>query len=121
MKYLLVVTVVAIMVFALMPGEMTPSFIVNHDKAAHASAFFILAVMLQRSFAGISMVRVLILLGFMAVGIETLQYFFADRGFSLGDLVYDALGLMLYAAGMLTVRSRMQRLEKQSDGPDEGV
>lgn len=121
MKYLLALTIAAIMVIALIPGEMTPAFVVNNDKAAHATAFFMLAVMLQRSFAGISLFRVVLLLGLMALSIEILQYFVPGRSFSLKDLLFDALGLMLYAAGALTVKSTLKGFEKQSDRPDKRV
>ena len=121
MKYILAISVVMIFFFALMPGKMTPAFIVDNDKAVHATVFFMLALMLQRSFPQVRFWPRLMLLAMMALGIEVLQYFVADRGFSRGDLVFDGLGLIVYAAWTIVVKSAAKRLEKQSDRPDKRV
>lgn len=121
MKYILVIAIATILFFALMPGRMTPAFIVDHDKVVHAVVFFMLALMLRRSFPGVSLLQCVVFLGIFGVGIETLQYLFANRGFSRGDIVFDGLGLTLYAAGAIVVRSVRKRLQNQSDRPDKRV
>lgn len=98
MKYVFAGSLLVIFLFALMPGQMTPAVIVNHDKAAHAAAFFLLAFMVQRSFVMMPLSKRLMWLVLMAVSIEMLQYLVAHRGFSLEDLAYDALGIALYTA-----------------------
>lgn len=96
MKHLLTGSVLIIFLFALMPGQVTPAFIVNHDKAAHATAFFMLALMLHRSFVFMPLVLRVFALVLMGLSIEIMQYLFAHRGFSFEDIVYDLLGITLY-------------------------
>lgn len=121
MKYLLFFAIVTIMVFALLPGEMIPPFVVNNDKVAHATAFFMLALMLHRSFAGISLVGVVILLALMSLSIEILQYFVPGRRFSRWDLLYDGFGIGLYTAGVIVAKLTVKIFQKQSDRPDKRV
>ena len=114
MKYILAGLLLTILLFALMPGQMTPAFIVNHDKAAHVAAFFLLALMLQKSFVMVPLLARLMVLILIGVGIEILQYFFSNRGFSLEDIAYDALGIALYTVGAMGVKSAMKIFDKQS-------
>jgi len=95
-KYLLVIGLLVIFVFALLPGQLTPAYVVNHDKAAHALAFFMLSLMLVRAFPGWFLPARLISLALLALMIEAMQYLFVGRGFSVEDLLYDIAGALLF-------------------------
>ncbi|MGB5963995.1 MAG: VanZ family protein, partial [Sulfurimonadaceae bacterium] len=121
MKYMLAGFLLTIFLFALMPGQMTPAFLVNHDKAAHAAAFFLLALMLHKSFVSVTVVQRLMILVGIGVSIEILQYLFADRGFSFEDIAYDLLGITLYTlVSMLTVLA-VKIFNKQSKESNDRV
>lgn len=96
MKYLLLLSLMVISFFAFSPGQFTPAFIVNHDKAAHTATFFVLSLMLRRSFSAMSMQRIIILLGMLALAIETIQLLFANRGFSAEDMIFNVFGISIY-------------------------
>jgi VanZ family protein len=71
------------------------------DKVHHAFAFYVLALLLdfaapRREF-GLRKFGALMAFG---VAIECVQYFLPWREFSLLDMVADAVGLMLYVAGI---------------------
>lgn len=95
-KSLLVSGLLVIFVFALLPGQLTPAYIVNHDKAAHALAFFALSLMLAGAFPGLFLPTRLISLALLALLIEAMQYLFVGRGFSVEDLLYDVAGVLLF-------------------------
>jgi VanZ family protein len=114
MKYILAGSLLTIFLFALMPGQMTPAFIVNHDKAAHVAAFFVLALMFQKSFVMVPLLVRLIVLFLIGVGIEISQYLFSNRGFSLEDIAYDTLGIALYTVGAIGARLAMKIFDKKS-------
>jgi VanZ family protein len=71
------------------------------DKVHHAFAFFVLALLLDfaapRTQFGLRKFSALMAFG---VAIECVQYFLPWRDFSLLDMVADAVGLMLYVAGI---------------------
>ena len=54
-KYLLVLGLLVIFAFSLLPGQLTPAYVVNHDKAAHALAFVMLSCMLAGAFPFLSL------------------------------------------------------------------
>jgi VanZ family protein len=95
-KTVLMLFVVGITVFSLIPGQYTPAFIVNNDKAAHTGAFFILSFFVCLAYGCGKISRALLLIGFFALFIETAQLVLTDRGFSPKDLLFDALGVILY-------------------------
>ena len=66
-KYLLVSSLLVIFVFALLPGQLTPAYIVNHDKAAHALAFFTLYLMMAGAFPRLLLRARLISLALLAL------------------------------------------------------
>jgi len=90
--------------FAFSPGQLTPAYIVNHDKAAHAVVFFILSWMMRRSFPAMTMRKMILTVGLLALGIEVIQFLFANRGFSAEDMIYNALGISLYVILAFTRR-----------------
>jgi len=75
------------------------------DKVHHAFAFYVLALLLDfaapRTEFGLRKFAVLMAFG---VAIECVQYFLPWREFSLLDMVADAVGLMLYVAGIPLLR-----------------
>lgn len=96
MKYLFMVSLICIGVFAFSPGQYTPAFIVNHDKAAHTLTFFVLTFLMHRSFRTLTILYITIFAILLGIAIELIQFFFTSRGFSLEDLMYDAVGIALY-------------------------
>ncbi len=121
MKYILAGTVLTIFLFALMPGQVTPAFIVNHDKAAHAAVFFMLAMMLHRSFAVMPVLQRVLILGLLGLSIEILQYLFAHRGFSYEDIAYDLLGMALYTMASMQRKLAVKVFGKQSKRADKRI
>jgi len=121
MKYMLIGSVLTIFLFALMPGQVTPAFIVNHDKAAHATAFFMLAMMLHRSFVVMPIVHRVSILVLMGLSIEIMQYLFAHRGFSFEDIAYDLLGITLYTLVARETRLSVKVFYKKTNRTDERV
>ena len=95
-KVILLSGLLVIFVFALLPGQLTPAYIVNHDKAAHALAFFIVALMLQGAFPRLALTARLLVLAGLALLIELMQFVLVGRGFSVEDLIYDAAGIVLF-------------------------
>lgn len=96
MKYLLVLSLIIISLFAFSPGEYTPATIVNHDKTVHALTFFVLSFLLHRSFRNIPVTQIIVFTILMGLAIELIQFIFTSRGFSLEDLMYDIVGVTLY-------------------------
>lgn len=104
MKYLFLLSLLIIAIFAFSPGQFTPAFIVNHDKAAHAITFFLLSWMMRKSFPAMPWLKTIVLLGLGALAIELIQFLFAGRGFSTEDMLFNALGISLYFIAVLTIR-----------------
>lgn len=102
-KTVLVLCVIAILIFSLLPGHFTPAYIVNHDKIAHMTAFFFLALMVCRTFGYRKVVRLFWLMTLFAFLIEISQLLFTYRGFSWEDLLFDALGVLIYLSLFRTV------------------
>lgn len=95
-KYLLGFALLVIFAFSLLPGQLTPAYVVNHDKAAHALAFFLVSFVLAGAFPFLSLRARFALLALLALMIETLQFLFVGRGFSVDDLLYDLAGVLLF-------------------------
>lgn len=96
MKYLFILSLITISVFAFSPGQNTPVFIAYHDKAAHALTFFILSFLMHRSFSLLSMTKIIMFMISLGIAIELIQLLFTSREFSLEDLMYDAIGMTMY-------------------------
>lgn len=83
---------------ALTPSTGTPFFdFANADKVLHALAFFLLAFLLNRSSSSTTK-RIRNILSLLAFGvlIEILQYFTGYREASIGDVLADLVGILLF-------------------------
>lgn len=96
MKYIFIVSLLIVFVFAFSPGKYTPAYIVDHDKIAHAMAFFMLSFFLHRTFPIWKMQTVMLLMFLFGLTLEMVQFLFTSRGFSLKDLMYDVVGMIIY-------------------------
>ena len=96
-KVIFFITVAVILYKALTPtGE--PLFDFEHaDKLLHASAFFVLSFLLNRSSSNIEK-RIRNMASLLAFGIliEVLQSFTGYRTVSLGDVLADLVGIVLF-------------------------
>jgi VanZ family protein len=93
---ILFVIVLGVLIFAFAPGQWTPAWIVNHDKFSHMVVFFGLSILLSLAIPSLSLVKHSMFLLSFAGLIEVVQYFFAGRGFSIEDLMYDFLGILVF-------------------------
>lgn len=94
--------IVAVLAFIEMPQSGLTHL---SDKLQHAFAFYVLALLLDfatpRSEFGL---RKFIVLMSYGVAIECVQYFLPWRESSVLDMVADAVGLLLYVAGIPLLR-----------------
>ena len=95
-KIILILFVAAVSVFSLLPGTYTPVFVVNHDKAAHMVAFFLLSFLVCRAFKCGKSAGMLLFTGLFALFIETAQLLFTERGFSSEDILFDVFGVLIF-------------------------
>jgi VanZ family protein len=97
-KILFFITVIFILYKALTPDSGNHFFDFNHaDKFLHASAFFVLSFLLNRSSSSVSK-RVRNMISLLAFGIliEILQSFTGYREVSAGDVLADLIGILLF-------------------------
>jgi len=111
MKYLFILSLIIISVFAFSPGQYTPAFIVNHDKTAHVLTFFVLTFLMQYTFRTIVIYKIMMLAMLLGVTIELIQLLFTSRGFSFEDLIYDVIGITIYGITYLLIYS-LQKINK---------
>lgn len=83
------------------------------DKLNHLLAFFVLAILADRSFPGKTfwLMKALPLLAY-GVLIECIQYFIPCREFSLLDVSVDGAGLILYGAMVAMFNPLRMRIQK---------
>jgi VanZ family protein len=96
-KVVFFITVIFILYKALMPSGGT-LFHFNHaDKVLHASAFFVLSFLLNRASSNVEK-RIRNILSLLAFGIliEILQSFTGYREVSIGDVLADLTGILLF-------------------------
>jgi len=96
-KVVFFITVVFILYKALTPaGE--PFFDFDHaDKVVHALAFFVLSFLLNRSSSSISKgIRNMFSLLAFGILIEVLQSFTGYRTVSIGDVLADLVGILMF-------------------------
>jgi len=105
MKYLFLLSLVTISIFAFSSGRYTPALIVNHDKVAHALIFFVLSFLMHRSFLIMPITKMMGLMILLGIVIELIQFLFISRGFSLEDLMHDGIGVILYASAYKSVKA----------------
>ena len=97
-KVLFFMTVIVILYKALTPSGGEPWFnFVHGDKLLHASAFFVLSFLLNRSSSSIEK-RLRNMLSLLTFGIliEILQSFTGYRTVSVGDVLADLIGILLF-------------------------
>ena len=97
-KVLFFMTVIVILYKALTPSGGEPWFNFKHgDKLLHASAFFVLSFLLNRSSSSIEK-RLRNMLSLLTFGIliEILQSFTGYRTVSVGDVLADLIGILLF-------------------------
>ncbi|CAA6799693.1 MAG: Unknown protein [uncultured Sulfurovum sp.] len=97
-KAIFFIAVIVILYKALTPSSNEPLFNFHHaDKVLHALAFFVLSFLLNRSSSSIEkrMRNIISLLAF-GILIEVLQSFTGYRDVSLGDILADLLGILLF-------------------------
>lgn len=96
MRYLFFIVVSAILFLAFSPGHFTPKIFFNHDKLAHFCAFFVLSIGMNFSFSAYSIRRLFVVMAFLAIGIEVIQYLFTSREFSIIDFAAGMVGVFTY-------------------------
>ena len=97
-KVIFFITVIFILYKALTPTNGTPFLDFDHaDKLLHASAFFVLSFLLNRSSSDISK-RIRNMVSLLAFGIliEILQSFTGYREVSVGDVLADLIGILMF-------------------------
>ena len=97
-KVVFFITVIFILYKALTPSTQNPFFDFDHaDKVLHALAFFVLSFLLNRSSSSISK-RIRNMFSLLAFGIliEILQSFTGYRTVSIGDVLADLIGILLF-------------------------
>ena len=97
-KVIFFITVTVILYKALIPSVGEPLFhFENMDKVLHASAFFVLSFLLNRSSSSIHkrIRNILALLGF-GIFIEIAQSFTGYRDASVADVFADLTGILLF-------------------------
>ncbi len=97
-KTIFYISVVVVLVMALTPSSKEPWLnFHNADKLLHAFAFFTLSFLLNRSSSSINR-RIRNMLSLLAFGIliEILQSFTGYREVSLGDVLADLVGILLF-------------------------
>ncbi|CAA6803461.1 MAG: Unknown protein [uncultured Sulfurovum sp.] len=121
-KAIFFMAVIVILYKALTPscGE-KPLFDFHHgDKVLHALAFFVLSFLLNRSSSSIAR-RIRNIFALLAFGIliEILQSFTGYRDVSLGDVLADLLGILLFQAtySLLKMWQLQRRQKKEIKNP----
>jgi len=116
-KVIFFITVIFVLYKALMPpSEEHFLNFQNADKLLHASAFFVLSFLLNRASSNISK-RVRNMLSLLAFGIliEILQSFTGYREVSLGDVVADLVGILLFQLTYSLLKEwQLKRREKNN-------
>ena len=116
-KFLFLSGLLVIFVFALSPGHITPAYIVNHDKMAHVAGFFMLSFLLQGAFPLLIIRARVLVLVLLALMIETMQYLFVGRSFSLDDLLYGVAGILLFVVLSESLKLLLKIFHKKPKRP----
>lgn len=105
------ITFVVITLLALLPQDQAV-LTTGWDKTNHLLAFFVLALLIDRSYPHLSLWRIkLPLLLVYGLWIELLQWFIPGRFFSGFDVLADGLGLLIYALLVVPVGYVLSKLE----------
>lgn len=104
-------TFVMVTLLALLPQEQAV-LTTGWDKMNHLLAFFVLALLIDRSYPRLSLWHSkLPLLLIYGLWIELLQWFMPGRFFSGLDVLADGLGLLIYAMLMVPLGCLINKLE----------
>lgn len=107
------VAVAAITYLATAPLDAVPVLGVG-DKVLHATAFLVLAVLVDYSFPAASFaVGKISLLLVYGIAIEITQHFLPFRSFSLLDWLADAVGVLLYVVVATPLLKRTPWLQRR--------
>jgi len=110
-KAIFFIAVAVVLYEALTPSSGEPLFYFkNMDKVLHASAFFVLSFLLNRSSSSIHrrIRNVIALLGF-GILIEILQSFTTYRSTSIYDVLADLVGILLFQLTYSFLKSYQKR------------
>lgn len=115
-KVIFFITLIVILYKALTPSHNNPFFDFEHaDKVVHALAFFVLSFLLNRSSSSIEK-RIRNMFSLLAFGIliEVLQSFTSYRTVSIGDVIADLVGILLFQLTYSLLKEWQQRRQKSS-------
>lgn len=114
-KAIFFISVAVILYKALMPATGDPLFDFQHgDKVLHAAAFFVLSFLLNRSSSSIQK-RLRNMASLLAFGIliEILQSFTGYRDVSVGDVLADFIGIVLFQITYTLLKSWQLKRRKR--------
>lgn len=114
-KVIFFITSIVVLYGTLRLSQGVPLLNFTHgDKVLHAMAFFILAFLLNRSSSSIErrIRNIISLLGF-GILIEVLQSFTTYRTASLGDVLADLLGILLFQLVYSALKSIQQKRKER--------
>jgi len=114
-KVVFFITVIVILYKALSIPSEDPLFEFEHaDKVLHASAFFVLSFLLNRSSSSIEK-RIRNMLSLLAFGIliEVLQSFTGYRSVSIADVLADGIGILLFQLSYSLLKTIQMKRRKQ--------
>ena len=80
--------------FTLTPVPPKPIGLNQIDKFYHFVSFAVLGFTFLMAYSGLAVKTVIYTSISIGVGIEVLQYFIPNRGFSIADMLADALGVI---------------------------
>jgi len=119
-KILFYIATLTVLYLAIVPDNITIPTIYA-DKIKHASAFFVLSLLLNRASSTIQHrfrnMGALLLFGLF---IEILQSFFPNRDSSFADLLADAVGILLFQllyALFKLIREKIQKTSINNSSP----
>ena len=109
MKYLFFVLVGVTLFFSLSTWHITPAIVVNHDKFAHFLVFLMLSFCMNISFPTHTIKDLIVGMILLALGIEFVQYLFANRELSVIDIGASMAGIFAYVT-MLKVMVKKYKI-----------
>jgi len=107
---------VAIVLYKALAPDGEPLFDFEHfDKIKHAAVFFFLSFLLNRSSSSISKrIRNVTALFLFGIFIEVLQSFTAYREVSLGDILANLVGILLFQSTYSLLKNIQLKKRKKS-------
>lgn len=112
MKYLFFVLVGVTLFFSLSVGQITPAIVVNHGKFAHFLVFLVLSFCMNISFPTHTIKDLIVGMISLALGIEFVQYLFANRELSVIDIGASMAGIFVYVTMLKVMVKKYKIVEK---------